>query len=82
MTYRPTPQLLRVAEGDVSLLAVRLARWTPMKLLLRFLASKGGEVSLDEVEERLGGRMLEVTKRYPPGVEAGGVAEARQEALQ
>jgi hypothetical protein len=73
LTYRPTPQLLRVANGDVSLLAVRLARWTPMKLLLRFLASKGGEASLDEVEERLGGRMLEVTKRYLPALRLTGL---------
>ena len=73
LTYRPTPQLFRVAKGDVSLLAVRLARWTPMRLLLRFLASKGGEVSLDEVEERLGGRMLEVTKRYLPALRLTGL---------
>jgi len=73
LTYRPTPQLLRVAEGDVSLLAVRLARWTPMRLLLRFLAEKGGEASLDKVEERLGGRVLEVTKRYLPALRLAGL---------
>jgi hypothetical protein len=73
LTYRPTPHLLRVAEGDVSLLAIRLARWTPMKLLLRFLAEKGGEASLDEVEKRLGDRMLEVTKRYLPALRLAGL---------
>ncbi|AKT33991.1 hypothetical protein PYWP30_00335 [Pyrobaculum sp. WP30] len=73
LTYRATPQLRRVADGDVSLLAVRLARWTPMRLLLRFLADKGGEAFLDEVEERLGGRMLEVTKRYLPALRLAGL---------
>ena len=73
LTYRPTPQLRRVAGGDVSLLAVRLARWTPMRLLLRFLADRGGEASLDEVEKRLGGKMLEVTKRYLPALRLAGL---------
>ncbi len=66
VTYRPTPQLARVARGDVTLLAVRLVRWTPMRLLLRFLAERGGSVAVEEVEAELGGKMEETTDRFLP----------------
>jgi len=66
VTYRPTQQLARVAEGDSTLLAVRLARWTPMRLLLRFLAERGGGADVEEVEAELGGRLKEATSRFLP----------------
>jgi len=68
VTYRPTPQLARVAQVDATLLAVRLARWTPMRLLLRFLAERGGEAAVDEVEAGLGGRMEETAGRFLPAL--------------
>ena len=66
--YRPTPQLARAARGDLTLLAVRLARWTPMRILLRYLALKGGEADLEEAAGELGGLMEDVTGRYLPAL--------------
>ena len=66
VTYRPTPQLARVAQGDVALLAVRVARWTPMRLRLRFLAERGGKATVEELEAELGGEMAEATGRFLP----------------
>jgi hypothetical protein len=66
LEYRPTRQLIRIARGDAVLFALRLARWTPMRLLLKFLVHRGGQTSEEEVEVSLGGLMEKVTARYLP----------------
>ncbi|MGB9706109.1 MAG: hypothetical protein ACPL3C_11715, partial [Pyrobaculum sp.] len=66
---RPTAQLRAVARGSLdsySLIARRLARWTPMRILLRYLAAKGGAAGLDDVAEELGAEMKNVTGKYLP----------------
>jgi len=37
-----------------------------MRLLLRFLAERGGSVAVEEVEAELGGKMEETTDRFLP----------------
>ncbi len=62
----PTPLARRIAEGELAHLAVRVARWTPMRLLLRYMAQKGGKATVDEVVSDLGKKVKEVTQRFLP----------------
>jgi hypothetical protein len=55
----------RVAAGDLALLAARVARWTPMRILVKYLAERG-PAAAEEVAAELGARSREVTGRYLP----------------
>ncbi|MGC8983322.1 MAG: hypothetical protein ACP5KA_06220 [Desulfurococcaceae archaeon] len=63
---RPTPQLEAVSQGNTALLAKRLARWTPMRILLRYMIASGGSATLEDVVRDLGGVMKRVTEKYLP----------------
>lgn len=53
----------RIANEDWSLLMVRVAQWTPMRLLILFGLDKGGILSLDEVVNNLGAKVQNATKQ-------------------
>ncbi len=62
----PTPLLYRIAEGCLTPLAVRVARWTPMRLLLRYMISRGGSATAGDVEKDLSNELLKITRTFLP----------------
>lgn len=60
-----TQATARVAAGDRTLLAVKVARWTPMRLLVKHLA-ESGPATAEEIVAELGALSLEATGRYLP----------------
>ena len=60
----PTSLLSRIAGGELAPLTVRLARWVPMRLLLRYMAARGGAATVDDVERDLGSEVLETTRAF------------------
>lgn len=60
-----TQSTARIAAGERMLLAVRVARWTPMRILVRYLAERG-PATVEELVAELGTRSLETTRRYLP----------------
>ena len=62
----PTLTLHRVARGELMPLAVRIARWTPMRLLLRYMMLRGGSATVGDVERDLGSEVLRVTRFLSP----------------
>jgi len=62
----PTPLTYRVARGMLAPLILRISRWTPMRILIKYLASRGGYATVEDVEEDLGGAVLEATRILMP----------------
>jgi len=56
----------KVLRGETTLITVRMARWTPVKVLIRYVASRGGQTTVDNVVRDLGGAVREAMKRALP----------------
>jgi len=53
-------------EELITTISLRIIEWFPTRLLLRFIADKGGEISSEEVINNLGKLMKTITSKYSP----------------
>jgi len=63
---KPTVMAHYIAKGNLTPILLRIAEWKPMKILVKYIAAKGGYTTSSEVEKDLGNTMFNITEKLLP----------------